>query len=425
MTLVLITFAVLLLGGAPIAVAMCVPAVIYLVQSDLPFTVMTQRLTQSLNSFPLLAIPLFILAGRLLNAGGVTDRIFRFAHNLVGSVPGGLGHVNVVGSLIFAGMSGTAIADLGGIGQVEVRAMKKAGYPMRFTAGITAASSIVGPVVPPSVPLILFAISSDTSVLALFAGGIVPGFVIGAFLMVAVYIYSRYADLPTMPWQGERALAISFIAALPPLFAPVLLIGGMMGGVFSPTEAAAVTVFYALFLAVVVYRDLRPSQLPVLLLEMIPMIANLGFIIAASLLFAWVLVIEQVPQLIVQFLAHFSSDKWVLLTVVVLAFLVIGCFVEATIVFLVVAPMLLPTLKAVGINEIHFGIITVVAMGIGLFTPPVGLALYMLRDMCEISFEEAVTAVAPFLIALVAALALITYVPEIVLVVPRSLGLLR
>ena len=425
MTLFLIAFAVLLLGGAPIAVAMCVPVVIYLLQSDLPLTVMTQRLTQSLNSFPLLAIPLFILAGRLLNAGGITDRIFRFAHNLVGAIPGGLGHVNVVGSLIFAGMSGTAIADLGGLGQVEVRAMKKAGYPMRFIAGITAASSIVGPVIPPSVPLILYAISSDTSILALFAGGIVPGFVIGIVLMIAVYIYSRYANLPTMPWAGWRALGISFVGTLPPLFAPFLLIGGMMGGVFSPTEAAAVTVFYALILAVVVYRDMRLSDLPGLLLEMIPMIANLGFIIAASLLFAWVLVIEQVPQLIVNFLTTFSNDKWVLLTMVVIAFLIMDCFVEATIIFLVVAPIILPTLKAVGISEVHFGLITVVAMGIGLFTPPVGLALYMLRDMCEISFEEAMKAVAPFLIALVASLALITYVPEIVLFVPRLLGLIQ
>lgn len=423
MTLFLIAFAVLLLGGAPIAIAMCVPVLIYLLQSDLPLTVMTQRLTQSLNSFPLLAIPLFILAGRLLNAGGITDRIFRFAHNLVGAIPGGLGHVNVVGSMIFAGMSGTAIADLGGLGQVEVRAMKNAGYPMRFIAGVTAASSIVGPVIPPSVPLILFAISSDTSILALFAGGIVPGIVIGIVLMIAVYIYSRRVEMPTIPFAGWRELGLSFVAAIPPLFAPVLLIGGMMAGVFSPTEAAAVTVFYALFLAVVIYRDLRVSDLPAILLEMLPMIANLGFIIAASLLFSWVLVIEQVPQMIVNFLTGFSGDKWVLLTMVVLAFMVIGCFVEATIVFLVVAPVLLPTLKAVGVSDVHFGLITVVAMGIGLFTPPVGLGLYMLRDMCEISFEEAVKAVSPFLVALVVALALITYIPDIVLIVPRMLGL--
>ena len=260
MTFVLITFAVLLLGGAPIALAMCVPAVIYLLQSDLPFAVLGQRLPQSLNSFPLLAIPLFILAGRILNEGGITERIFKFADNLVGAVPGGLGHVNVVGSMIFAGMSGTAIADLGGIGQVEVKAMKDAGYPMRFIAGITATSAIVGPVIPPSVPLILFAVASDSSILALFAGGFLPGVIIGICLMIAVYIYSRYADLPRSPWRGGRALFFSFLAAAPPLFAPVLLIGGMMSGVFSPTEAAAVTVFYALFLAVVVYRDLRPSQ---------------------------------------------------------------------------------------------------------------------------------------------------------------------
>ncbi len=425
MTIVLVTFAVLLLAGAPIAVAMCGPAIIYVLQSDLPLSILTQRLTQSLNSFPLLAIPLFILAGRILNEGGITQRIFRFADHLVGAIPGGLGHANVVGSMIFAGMSGTAIADLGGLGQVEVKAMREAGYPIRFIAGITATSAIVGPVIPPSVPLILFAVASDSSILALFAGGIVPGVVIGISLMIAVYIYSRYANLPTSPWCGMRALAWSFVRAIPPLLAPVLLIGGMMSGVFSPTEAAGVTVAYALFLAIVVYGDLRVWQIPGVLAEVLPMIANLGFIIAASLLFAFVLVIEQVPQSIVVYLTAISGNKWVLLTLVVFAFLVIGCFVEATIVFLVVAPMLLPTLRTAGVSDVHFGIITVVAMGIGLYTPPVGLALYLLRDMCQISFNEAVKAVVPFLLPLVAALALITYIPELVLFLPRSLGLLR
>jgi tripartite ATP-independent transporter DctM subunit len=424
MTFVLIAFAVMLLGGAPIALAMSVPAAIYLVQSDLPFSVLAQRLPQSLNSFPLLAIPLFIVAGRLLNEGGITERIFRFSDGLVGWISGGLGHVNVVGSMIFSGMSGTALADLGGIGQIEVKAMKDAGYPMRFIAGITATSAIVGPVIPPSVPFILFAVASDTSILALFAAGMIPGFVIGIFLMIAVYIYARFLELPKSQWQGSRTLWRNFVAAIPPLMAPVLLIGGMMSGMFSPTEAAGITVFYALFLAVVIYGDLKWSQLPGLLLEMLPMIANLGYIIASSLLFAWVLVIEQVPQLVVDFLTQLSTDKWVLLTIVVAAFLVLGCFIEATVVFLVVAPMLMPTLKAVGVSDIHFGVVTVVAMGMGLFMPPVGLALYMLRDMCKISFDEAVKAVLPFQLALLASLIVITYFPEITLIGPRWLGLI-
>lgn len=423
MTLLLTAFLVLLLLGAPISISMLVPSVLYLIVNDIPLAIITQRLTQSLNSFPLLAIPLFILSGRILNEAGITERIFRFASNLVGGIRGGLGHVNVLGSMIFAGMSGVAIADLGGLGQVEIKAMRAHGYPARFTAGITATSSIIGPVIPPSIPLILFSVSSDASILALFAGGIIPGVIIGVALMVTVYIYARYHAMPVETWPTLRTLVKSFLAAFPALMAPVLLIGGMLSGVFSPTEAAAVTVVYAFLLATLGYRDMKVADIPKVICDVLPMISNLAFIIASGLLFAWILVIEQVPQVIVDFMVGFSQDKWVLLTIVVIGFLIIGCFVEASIVFIVIAPMLLPTLKSVGVDEVHFGVVTVVAMGIGMFTPPVGIALYMLQDMCKISFDEAVKAVLPFLGALVAALALITYYPPIVTFLPRYLGL--
>lgn len=424
MTLILTSFLVLLLVGSPIAVAMLLTSLLYLVVNDIPIALLTQRLTQALNSFPLLAIPLFILAGRILNEGGITERIFRFANNLVGAIPGGLGHVNILGSMIFAGMSGVAVADLGGMGQVEIKAMRAAGYPERFTAGITAASAIVGPVIPPSIPFILYSVASDASVLALFAAGIIPGVLICLVLMAAVFIYSGVQALPVEPWPNGSELASSFVQAAPALFAPVLLIGGMLSGVFSPTEAAGVTVLYGLLIALFVYHDLRVSEIPRVFREVIPMVANLSFIIAAGLLFAWVLVFEGVPAAIVQFLTDFSQERWVLLTIVVLSFLVIGCFVEASIVFIVIAPMLLPALKAVGIDEVHFGVITVVAMGIGMYTPPVGVALFMLQDLCEISFGEAVRAVMPFVGALLVALAIITYVPEIVTFLPRQLGLM-
>src|SRR5215212_4082867 len=257
MILLLGSFVGFLLIGAPISVAMLLSSIGYLIVNDVPMAILAQRLTQSLNSFPLLAIPLFLLAGRILNEGGITDRIFRFANNLVGAIPGGLGHVNVLGSMIFAGMSGVAVADLGGLGQVEVKAMRQAGYPERFTAGITAASAIVGPVIPPSIPLILYSVSSEASLLALFAGGIIPGIVISLVLMLAVYIYSRYKALPVEPWPKASEIWVSFVAAAPALAAPVLLIGGMLSGIFSPTEAAAVTVLYALVLALFVYRDIR------------------------------------------------------------------------------------------------------------------------------------------------------------------------
>ena len=424
MTLVLLTFFVFLFAGAPIGVALGVPSVLYLVLNDIPLTILTQRLTQTLNSFPLLAIPLFILAGRLMNEGGITVRIFRFANNVVGGVSGGLGHVNVLSSMIFAGMSGVAIADIAGMGQVEVKAMKEARYPDRFIAGITAASAIVGPVIPPSIPIILFSVASEASVLALFAGGIIPGILIGALLMVSVWVYARYARLPTSARPTRRELARSFVSALPGLMAPVILIGGMLSGVFSPTEAAGVTVLYSLVLSLVVYRELSISRLPAILKDLLTTVANLSFIIAAALLFAWVLVIEQVPQDLIEWLLGVSANKWVLLTLVVLFFLCIGCIMEASIVFLVVAPLVLPALKTLGISEVHFGIVTVVAMGIGMYTPPVGIALYMIQDLCEISFEEAVKSVAPFILALLAALALFAYVPDLVTFLPSRLGLI-
>ena len=424
MTLVLLTFFAFLFAGAPIGVALSVPSVLYLVLNDIPLTILTQRLTQTLNSFPLLAIPLFILAGRMMNEGGITVRIFRFANNVVGGVSGGLGHVNVLSSMIFAGMSGVAIADIAGMGQVEVKAMKEARYPDRFIAGITAASAIVGPVIPPSIPIILFSVASEASVLALFAGGIIPGILIGALLMVSVWVYARYARLPTSARPTRRELARSFVSALPGLMAPVILIGGMLSGVFSPTEAAGVTVLYSLVLSLVVYRELSISRLPAILKDLLTTVANLSFIIASALLFAWVLVIEQVPQNLIELLLGISANKWVLLTLVVLFFLFIGCIMEASIVFLVVAPLVLPALKTLGISEVHFGIVTVVAMGIGMYTPPVGIALYMIQDLCEISFEEAVKSVAPFILALLAALALFTYVPDLVTFLPSRLGLI-
>lgn len=425
MTLVLGSFAALLFLGAPIAIALGAPAVIYLLANDIPLAILTQRLTQVLNSFPLLAIPLFILAGRLMNEGGITTRIFRFAVNLVGSVPGGLGHVNVVASMIFAGMSGVAIADIGGIGQVEVKAMKEARYPDRFTAGITAASAIIGPVIPPSIPVILFAVASDASILAMFAGGILPGLFIGAMLMVTVAIYARRQNLPRTPRPPLRELGASFVAALPALFAPVLLIGGMLGGVFSPTEAAGVTVAYALFLSLLVHRDMRLADVPGVVREVTGTVANLCFIIAAALLFAWVLVIEQVPQTLIALLLGLSDNPLVLLPIVVLFFLLIGCIIEASIVFLVVAPIVLPALQRLGISDVHFGVLTVFAMGIGMYTPPVGVALYIVQDICEISFEEAVRAVVPFLLPLFLCLVVLTFVPQLVLFLPETLGLIR
>lgn len=420
-----LAFVGLLIVGAPIGIALGAPAVLYLVMEGFPLAVLVQRMTQVLNSFPLLAIPLFIVAGRLMNDGGLTKRIFRFARNMVGWIPGGLGHVNIIDSVVFSGMSGTAIADIAGMGQVEIRAMRSAGYPGRFVAGITAASAIVGPILPPSIPFLLFALASDASLLALFAGGVIPGLVIAFALLLTAGIYAYTNNLPRHQTEPIGGIVASFFGALPALFAPVLMIGGMMSGILSPTEAAGTAVLYTLFISLFVYRELKISDLPQILRELLSSVANLSFVIAAGLLFSWVLVLEEVPQTLIAGLLELSDSKWVLLCIVMAFFLIIGCFIEATIVFLVVAPMVLPTLKMVGVNDVHFGVLTVFAMTIGLYTPPVGLALYIIKDLCEISFEEAVRSVAPFIMVFILLLILFIFVPEIVTYLPERLGLLR
>lgn len=422
MSMVFGLFLILLLFGMPIAFALSIPALLYLIQHGIPLSVMVQELTQRLNSFTLLAIPLFIMAGRFMNEAGITKRIFRFANNAVGYIPGGLGHVNVISSMIFAGMSGAGVSDIGGLGQVEIKAMKEAGYPDRFTAGITAASAIVGPIIPPSIPIILFSVASESSTLALFAGGIFPGIMIGVLLMITVFTYSRLAKFPTQTFLGFRELFISLFYAMPALAAPVLLIGGMLGGIFSPTEAAGVTVLYALTLSIF-YKELPLKSMMPILLDLLSEIAKLTFVIASALLFAWVLIIEELPQQVVVVLSTMELGRIGLLLIIDLFFLIIGFFLEATVVFLVIAPMFVPALKALGISQIHFGIITILAMGIGMYTPPMGVALYMIQGLCKITFEEAVKALLPFIVTLLLALLIITLFPTIVTFLPAQLGL--
>lgn len=422
MNFVLGLFLVLLFVGMPIGFAFCIPALLYLIQHGIPLSVIVQELTQRLNSFTLLAIPLFIMAGRFMNEGGVTKRIFRFANNAVGYIPGGLGQVNVVSSMIFAGMSGAAVSDIGGLGQVEIKAMKEAGYPVRFIAGITAASAIVGPIIPPSIPVILFSVASETSTLALFAGGVFPGLMIGLLLMVTVSIYANLGKFPTQAFFGFRELFVSFYCSIPALMAPVLLIGGMLGGIFSPTEAAGVTVLYSLALSFF-YKELKLKSITPILLDLLSEITKLTFVIASSQLFAWILIIEELPQSIAILLSNLELGTTGILLVIALFFLIIGFFLEATIVFLVIAPMFVPSLTALGISQVHFGIITILAMGIGMYTPPVGVALYMIQGLCEITFEEAVKAILPFIIPLLIALLIIIFFPTIVTFLPTYLGL--
>ena len=406
----------------PIYLAMGVASLAYFTQGSMSFAMLAQRAALALDSYPLVAIPLFMLAGRLMNVAGITRRIYAFCHDLVGGVPGGLGHVNVAASLVFAGMSGSALADLGGIGQIEIKAMRDAGYDKRFTLGVTLASSILGPIIPPSIPAVIYALNAEVSVTALFLAGIGPGLLMAALQMLFVYVIAARQGMPREPWPRVGQLVRSGLAALPALLAPLLLIGGMTIGVFTPTEAAMAAVCYSLLLGWGVYRELGIADVMQVIVEVGREVASLTIIIAMALVFGWILTVEQVPQSMAVLVLGWAEHKALVLFGINVLVLFLGCFMEGTVLLLVLPPILVPALVKVGVDPIHFGIVLIVAIGIGMYTPPVGVALYAVQRFTQSSFQEVVAAAVPWLLPLVAALFVITYVPWIALSVPRAFG---
>jgi tripartite ATP-independent transporter DctM subunit len=414
---------VLIVFGFPVAFALGVTAAAYLVANGFPLTLAVQEAALSLNSFTMLAIPLFMLAGMVMNAGRITDRIFDFANMAVGRIPGGLGHVNVIASLIFAGMSGSVLADVAGLGSMEIKAMRDKGYDIDFSVGITLASSAIGPILPPSVPMVMFGVIAEVSITGLFLGGVLPGVLIAIALMVYVFWIGKrrhYYRTQRYPWA---VVLRSFLLASPPLLTPFIIVGGMTLGIFSPTEAATVAVLYALFLAMVVYRDMPMRDLLRVLREVVVATSKLLFIITMALLFGWVLTVGQMPQQLAVFLGGLFASKWVFLLVVNFVLLVLGAIIENAVLLLILAPMLVPIAeKAFGIDPIHFGVVMVFNIMIGQYTPPMGLSLFVMRDITGLSLKRISLAVAPFLIPLIVSLFIMTYVPWVVLWLPRAMG---
>jgi len=411
----------LLLVGVPIAVAMGLTAIIaILALADVSLLgVVAQRMYASTTSFTLLAIPFFILAGNLMNTGGMTQRIFDFAHALVGHVKGGLGQVNIVGSMIFAGMSGSALADAMGLGAIEIKAMTDAGYEKRFSAAVSAASSTIGPVIPPSIPLVIFGSMAGVSVGALFLGGIIPGLLMGGAMMVTVAIIARRRNYPSEPRSTLRNALKRLGNGLPALATPAIIMGGILTGWFTPTEASVVACAYALFLGMVVYRELKLKDLPRILLETADQTAQVMFIVAAAGLFGWVLTYLRVPDALIAGLTAFSDNKWVVLTIINLILLALGCFMEGIAIMLLTIPIFLPIILKVGIDPVHFGVVMTLNLMIGLLTPPVGMVLYAMSSVAKVSIVELTRELVPFIISIFVALVLITYVPGFVTWLPR------
>lgn len=416
---ILLLFLFIMLMGVPIAVAMGVSAGIVIWWHDLPLSVLAQRMVNSLDSTPLLAVPMFIFAACLFNASGITGHLFDLVRLLVGRIRGGLGHVSVLTSLIFSGMSGAALADIGALGGTQMRLMREQGYRDEFAAGITMASATIGPIFPPSIPLIIFASAAEVSAVKLLLAGVIPGLIITALLMAQIAVMARLQNLPRDTIQTSFTLvARKAVIAFPALCAPLVLIAGLVSGLFGPTEVAGITVLYALFLGFVVYRQLTCRAVLDAARETVHSTASVLFIVGAAALFAWVLTIDQIPMVATEFFLHLSDNPVILLLIVNVLLLIVGMFMETIAAILILAPILTPALLAAGVDPIQLGVVVVLNLMIGLLTPPVGMSLYMVSIVGKMPFHRVVAGAIPFLVPLLLSLLVVTLVPAISLWLP-------
>lgn len=414
-------FGVLLVLEVPIAFALAGSALLYLIVNPaVPLTIVVQRMAPGIDSFPLLAVPLFILAGQLLNTSGIATRIFRFAHALVGHIRGGLAHCNVVASMIFSAMSGVAQADAAGLGLIEIKAMRERGFDPAFAAAVSASSAIIGPIIPPSVIMVIYGLLAQVSVADLFLAGILPGIMMGLTLMGMIYFLAVTGRVvaPVERRATFAELKESFIEGLPAFVAPVMLVGGLTLGVATPTELGALTVVYAIALGFW-YGELTWRQVFDAAAETLIFYGVLVFIIAAAVPFGWLISFTRLPAQLAEVILGLTRDPVVILLVINFLLLFLGCFMETTAILLIVTPTLLPIVKAVGIDPVHFGIIMCLNLMIGAITPPFGVILFILKDIAQVSFARLCRAVMPFYIPLAVTLGLITFWPGFVLFLPR------
>ncbi len=422
MTFLFVVFFVVLLSGVPIFIALAGSSLLYThFIAGIPDFVILHRIAGGIDSFPLLAVPFFILAGNLMNSAGITNRIYDFAVAGVGWMHGGLGHVNVVGSVIFAGMSGTAVADAGGLGTIEIKAMRDHGYDTNFAVGITAASSTLGPIIPPSLPMVIFGVMANTSIGQLFAAGFVPGFLMAGFMMVHVAWYAHRHGIGRDQIFRWDVLGRTFVRAVPALMTPGIIIGGMTFGWFTPTEAAIAACAWAIVLGFILYRSLSVKQFYKISMDTIETTAAVLMIVGAASLFGWVLTTTRVTEQVTMALLSVSNDPLIILFMINILLLIVGCFMETIAAISILVPVLLPVILKAGIDPVQFGVIMVLNLMIGLLTPPVGIVLFVLARVANIPFDRTVKAVAPFLIPLLAVLVLITVFPELTLAVPKYL----
>jgi tripartite ATP-independent transporter DctM subunit len=390
--------------------------------NGMPLTTIPQIMITPFDSFPILAVPLFMLAGELMNTGGVSHRLYNFAKVLVGHIPGSLGHVNVIGSMIFAGMSGSAVADAAGLGAVEIHEMVAEGFDPDFSAAVTAASSTVGPIIPPSIPFVIYGSMAGVSVGALFAGGAIPGTIMGLSMLPVVYVIARKRSYKIYKRATLGELGRAIQSAFLPLLTPIILMGGILSGIVTPTEAAVLAVVYALILGCFVYREYNIGQLFRIFSQVGRSTGAVIFILTTASVFGWILAYEGVPGIVAKTLFEITRNKYLLLLILNILFLILGCFMDTITILLVMVPMVLPTVKEARIDLVHFGVFLTLNLMIGLLTPPVGMCSYIVADLAKISFERVIKATIPFMVILIVVLMIITYIPSTVTWLPSLFG---
>ncbi len=407
--------------GVPVAYSLLVPAVIYLIQQQVPLYVIAQKMANGVESFPLLAVPFFIAAGEMMNTGGVTRRLVNLASTVVGHITGGLAHVTVVANMIMAGMSGSALADAAGTGRVLIPAMVQEKFDKPFAAAIVSAAGTIGPIIPPSIAFVLYGFIASTSVGRLFLGGFIPGVLMGLFLMATAYIVSRRRGYPRHPRATFRQVLLALKDAFWALFMPVLIIGGILSGVFTPTEAAGVAAIYGLFVGFFIYKEITPRDLLPIATRVVTSTAVVLFIVAAATVLQFIFTREMVGETLQVLFKPFYSNRILALVFINVLFLFLGCIMETTALLLLFTPLFLPTIDGLGIDRVHFGVFFVLNLMIGTLTPPVGTVMYVVLNISKISMMEFAREIWPMLIALTAVLFIITFYPPLVMFIPNLL----
>jgi len=419
----LISFAFFLLIGVPIAIVLgLTPLMAFLLEGEIPHMLAAQRIFTGMDNPILMAVPFFILAGNIMSAGGMTKRLVAFCNVLVGSFRGGLAYINVIISMLFAGITGAAVADTSAVGSILIPAMKKEGYDVDFSTAVTATSSTIGPIVPPSIPFIIYGVLGEVSIASLFLAGFIPGALLGLSQMGVVSYYARKRNYPKGSLiSARKALKAAFDAALV-LMMPLIILGGILTGIFTPTESACVAVFYSLIISLFVYRDIRFIDLPKIIINTAVTSSLVMLVIGTASIFSWLLASYEIPQYITEAVITITHNRIVILLLVNIVLLFVGTFMETTASLIILTPVLLPLMNKIGVDPLHFGVIIVLNLVIGLTTPPVGVCLFIACGIGEIKLEQITRAILPFLFASIAVLLIVTYWESLIMLIPKLFG---